>query len=208
MMKVLADAELILEWFLNRNEYAKDAERLLEKVESRQIELYITQLCLDKVRSEDKFQAKPDAIGGGIASYLEDKGNVIPYDDCRISIEVFQSIENTRDFECAVETACAIACGVAVVTHKPEDFAGGDLLVWSVDNLLAIISLGDFVGQVLLRIQDIHQIKVKDVLESSRKKAHAMPSMQREQQNTQSAQEPQQPFHAAARYLNQLIKKI
>jgi hypothetical protein len=152
MMKVLVDAELILEFFLNRNEYAKDAERLLEKVESRQIQLYITQLCLDKVRSEDKFRAKPDAKDGGIAYDLEKifSGYVIPYDDCLIGEQVFQSIENTRNFECTVEKACAKAFEVgAVVTHKPEEFAGSGLLVWSVTELLTIISLGDFVCQVL-----------------------------------------------------------
>lgn len=156
MIKVLADAELILEFFLNRNEYAQDAERLLEMVESGQIELYITELCLDKVRSEDKFRAKPDAMGSDIAGGLEKKffGYVIPYNNCLIGEQVFQSIENTRNFECAVETACAIAEGVgAVVTHKREDFAACDLLVWSVTELSAITSLGDFVCQVLLYIR-------------------------------------------------------
>jgi hypothetical protein len=48
MIRVLAD--LILELFLNRTGHIENAEKLLEMVQFQQIQMYVTDQCLQKIR--------------------------------------------------------------------------------------------------------------------------------------------------------------
>ncbi len=159
-MRVLVDAELILSAF-QENEHTKNAEVLLTNImSSEQIKLYITKLCIDKIRLEDKRRIIPDEEG--IARSLEEKfrNHLIPYNNCLIEEQVFKSIGNTRDFECAVETACAYAMNIgAVVTHKPQDFSAADLLAWTVNDLRTIILLNDFIWGVVLQSQELANVQ-------------------------------------------------
>lgn len=127
-MRVLVDAELILS-ALQENEHTKDAEILLTDImSSEQIELYITDLCLDKIGYYDKYTA----------SLLKEKfrGNVLPYDNCLIEEEVIKAAKYTRDFEREVEAAWAITNNIdIVVTHKPQDFLTSGLFVKTVNDL-------------------------------------------------------------------------
>ena len=127
-MRFLVDAELILSAF-QENKYTRDAEILLTEImSSEQIELYITDLCLDKIGYYNKCTA----------SSLKEKfrGNVLPYDNCFIKKEVVKAAKYTRDFECEVEAAWAITNNIdIVVTHKPQDFLTSGLFVKTVNDL-------------------------------------------------------------------------
>ena len=133
MMRVLADAELILSAF-QENEHTKDAEVLLADImSSKQIELYITDLCLEKISYYDKYTA----------NVLKEKfgSNILPYDNCFIEEEILKAAKDTRDFECAVEVAWAKANNIdAIVTYKPQNFNETILQIWSVNKLLQQIN--------------------------------------------------------------------
>lgn len=120
MTRVLADAELILSVF-QENEHTKDAEILLTDImSSEQIELYITDLCLDKINYHNHQIAKE------IAKKFRD--NILSYDNCLIEEQVIKTTKYTRDFECAVEAEVAIANNIRiVVTHKSQDFSTATL---------------------------------------------------------------------------------
>ena len=127
MMRVLVDAELILS-AVYENEHTPDAEILLTHImPSEQIELYITELSLGKIRSLGKESA---------ASFLEENFRIIKFNYCLWREQIFKSI-GTRVSECALEVDIAIANNIrTVVTHKTEDFCSADLLVWTVNDLL------------------------------------------------------------------------
>ena len=51
-MKILVDSDWILELFVNREQYRTEAEKLLHLLQNKmQVEVYATELCLDKIRS-------------------------------------------------------------------------------------------------------------------------------------------------------------
>lgn len=58
-MRILADADMLLELFINRTGCVEDVERLFMEVgNSNNIEIYITDLSLEKIRF---YLSKPDA---------------------------------------------------------------------------------------------------------------------------------------------------
>ncbi|WP_414588760.1 hypothetical protein [Scytonema sp. PCC 10023] len=149
VLKVLVDADLIVSVLDEKSNAFEDAGTLLTDIMPfPNIHLYITDLPLEKILSCKEKVAREE-----VASKFREKfrDTIIPYKahlNYFIEEQVVQPTENKRNFECEVETACAIAYGIdAVVTHKKEDFAGSDLLVWSVTELSAVV-LRKFVAQL------------------------------------------------------------
>lgn len=138
-MKVLIDADSVLELFLNRNSFVEDVEELLfASVNIEWLELYTTNKCLKRVSLE-----------------LEDMNNEF----AEQSVDFVKRIFNDRiifidsvlkkqareyslpDFDSAEELACANKMNFdAIVTHNPWNFDGANLRVWSlaefINNLL------------------------------------------------------------------------
>jgi predicted nucleic acid-binding protein len=133
MLQVLVDADMVLEALLNRSRFVADSEALVEIVQTRKIQGYICELGLEKIysvasRLENSLAA--EEVVCGIQAMMR---------RCPVDANLLQQARslNIQDFESAVEVACAIAFKLgAIVTQKPEDFAGADLSVLSVNDLL------------------------------------------------------------------------
>ncbi|BAZ71232.1 cyclic nucleotide-regulated ABC bacteriocin/lantibiotic exporter (plasmid) [Fischerella sp. NIES-4106] len=133
-MRVLADGDLLLEFFANRKGRVEAAEKLLEMVQSQQIEMYVTDQCLDKLRfylSKGDAQFGEDTISK-IEAMLE--GYILPISQNLIQKALTYPLP---DFESAVEMVCATAMNLdAIITQNQHNFAEATLPVWSVDELL------------------------------------------------------------------------
>jgi len=131
-MKVLVDADLILEALLNRENLAEDAQQLWEMLESRQIQGYITELGVEKIRL---YASKFNCVEAEEAiSDIQEIILICVVD--KIILEKARS-SNLIDFDSAVEETCAINENIgAIVTQNPHDFSGTDLAVLSVYELL------------------------------------------------------------------------
>ena len=126
--RVLVDYSVILNAFIYKNEHTPDAEMLLTDImPSEQIELYITELSLGKIRSLGK-----DAIANRIE---EENFRIIKFHNCLDREQIFEFMRTGE--LCALEVHCALANNIrTVVTHKPEDFCSFDLTdAWTVNDL-------------------------------------------------------------------------
>lgn len=132
IIKVLADSDLILELFINRDRFVEDAEKLIEEIaKSQNIEVYITDKCLKLI-----YIYLEDELGKDAASYLEGIFNkrIIKIDK---SIREKARISCLRDYKSAEEVVCVkIKQLDAIVTHNPQNFNGEDIHIWSVESLL------------------------------------------------------------------------
>lgn len=168
-MRVLVDANVILEIFVNRNGFGEEAEEFLtEMAQSQQTEVYATEQCLDKVRFclsrlDSQSASKADFM---VRELLHER--IIPVD--LSMLDRARSFEITN-FESAVEVACAIDRNLdLVVTQNPQSFVGATLPIFSVgelgqllhccSRLRTLLAAGwwqaadDETGQILLRIGD------------------------------------------------------
>jgi ATP-binding cassette subfamily B protein len=132
-MQVLVDADLVLELLLNRVGLVEDAEVLWEMVESQQIQGYITEFGLDKIRSVlsglERFETVKNVV-----SEIQEIVRI-----CPVESNLLQKARsfNFRDFESAVEVACAIERNLdVIVTQNPQNFDRATLPIWSVNELL------------------------------------------------------------------------
>ena len=147
-VSVLADADLLLELFLNRGGIVEAAERLLQAVHFREIKLYVTDKCLKRVCLE--LSDTDEQLGKRASEWLHTRleGRVIS-----ISSEIKEKTRrlSLRDFDSAEEVACAVANNLeGIVTHNPDNFPLVDLPIFSVNEL---IDLGktNFLRQRLLQ---------------------------------------------------------
>jgi PIN domain len=129
-VKVLLDADVLLELFVNRSGFVEDIERLLAEIEtSRQVEVYITDKCLKRIRIEDE-------LGDEASSFVEEmvRGRVIKIDS---DIRALARVSCLQDYDSAEELACANARNLdAIITQNPQNFDGSTLPIWSVADLL------------------------------------------------------------------------
>jgi|GEM_PF-1048958 len=134
-VKVLVDADVLLELFINRSGFVEDVERLLTEIKkSPQIEVYTTDKCLKRIRIEDE-------LGDDAVSFVEEIlcGRVITIDS---EIRVQARVSCLQDYDSAEELACANARKLdAIITQNPQNFDGSTLPIWSVANFLERVSL-------------------------------------------------------------------
>ena len=132
MIKILVDADLILEALMNRN-MVKDVRELLDKVNPL-IQMYITDVGWQKIYTYlNHLQTKK--IAEIVISWLEEKIKI-----CSVNQSILQQARSSpiKDFESAVEIICASYEELdAIVTHKYDDFAeaADKLWVWSMSEL-------------------------------------------------------------------------
>jgi DNA-directed RNA polymerase specialized sigma24 family protein/predicted nucleic acid-binding protein len=135
-MRVLIDADLLLEIFLNRTGWVSNAEELWELAQSQEIEGYITDLGLERLYFFCNKLADSD-VANDIVLTVEAVLQVYSVD-----YDILQESRsfNLVDFESAVEVTCAnlLKCD-AIVTQSPQNFAKYDSLVWSIEALLEIL---------------------------------------------------------------------
>lgn len=142
-VRVLLDADVVLELFINRSPFVEEAEELQQLLvnleNSYLIEVYITDKCLRRICLE--LGENDIELGEKAVAYVKTKLNLK-------AIGIDQNLREQartsplRDFDSAEEVACAIAINLdAIITQNPQNFDGATLPIWSVANLLERISL-------------------------------------------------------------------
>lgn len=153
-MKILVDADVLLEFFINRHGFVEDVELLLLKnYESQHFELYITDKCLKRIRLEDGYT--DTFTGTDLACELESRlnGYIIQIDS---SIKEQARKLSLPDFDSAEELVCAKKMNIdAIVTQNPLNFQGANFPIWSASELLLRVGL----EESLLRNVDRHYLE-------------------------------------------------
>jgi phycoerythrin alpha chain len=133
-MRVLVDADLVLELFTNRAGYAEAAETLLNVTALGTEQLYVTDQCLEKVCF---YLGKPDPkLGLEAAARVAQmvNGNIILIQQPHIEVARNLPLE---DFDAAVEVACAKVMHFhGIVTHRSETFKGSEVPIWTIYDLM------------------------------------------------------------------------
>ncbi len=138
MIKILVDADLILEALMNRNT-VKDVRELLDKV-NPWIQMYITDVGWQKIYTYLNH-LQNTKIAEIVIGWLEEKINI-----CSVNQSMLQQARSSpiKDFESAVEIICANYQQLdAIVTHKRDDFAeaADKFWVWSMAELWIRVNL-------------------------------------------------------------------
>lgn len=139
MIKILVDADLILDALMNRKRLIGDTNVIFDHFHPL-IKMYITDIGWQKIYTYiSKFQNTKTAQA--ITDWLQEKIQV-----CQVHQSILQEARllPISDFESAVELACASNHKLdAIVTHQHQDFAKiiDKLWIWSVSDLKIRISL-------------------------------------------------------------------
>jgi PIN domain len=129
--KVLIDADLLLELFVNRSESVEDVEKILEIAQSGLIELYATEFCIHKIKLY--LGNSDEDLGQDTSNYLRKvlQGHILAVNDKIISVARRLPL---NDFESSIELACAVTSKLdAIVTDNAHNFGGVDLPIWAPD---------------------------------------------------------------------------
>ncbi|WP_341529095.1 PIN domain-containing protein [Nostoc sp. UHCC 0302] len=133
MIKILVDADLILEALMNRNECVEDVRELLDRV-NPSIQIHLTDVGWQKIYAYAS-RLRNNKIAEIVVSWLQVKIQI-----CSVDQSILQQARSSplKDFESAVELVCVNYQKLdAIVTHKYEDFAKAPnkCWVWSVAEL-------------------------------------------------------------------------
>ncbi|MEM7758674.1 MAG: PIN domain-containing protein [Cyanobacteria bacterium P01_A01_bin.40] len=139
-MKILVDSDWILELLLNRDQYKKEAEKLLPLLQSKlQVQVYATELSLKKIRSivgHNNPQLGEDSVSWVKQNF---DNRLLPFD---LDIRDHARNLSIKDVESAIEVAIAQKENMgAIVTLNTEIFAGANLPILSANNLIERINL-------------------------------------------------------------------
>ncbi|MBF2017496.1 MAG: hypothetical protein IGS23_20265 [Rivularia sp. T60_A2020_040] len=132
MIRILVDADLILEALMNRNTVT-DVRELLDKVNPL-IQMYITDVGWQKIFTYlSHLQNKK--VAEMVINWLQEKIQI-----CSVNQNILQQARSSpiKDFESAVEIICASYQKLdAIVTHKYDDFAevSDNFWIWSMKEL-------------------------------------------------------------------------
>ncbi|ACK73168.1 Phycobilisome protein [Gloeothece citriformis PCC 7424] len=131
-MKYLIDADVILEYCLNREQFVKDTEYLWSLLESQKIEGFITESGLNKI--EFYFsQLTSDEKAKNLIKDLKKLVKICPVD--RYILDAARK-SNLKDFEAAVEIECAIKFNCdAIIVWNYLDFEGASIEIILVNPL-------------------------------------------------------------------------
>lgn len=134
VIRILVDADLILEILINRNQPLLEDISVLFDQARPLIKLYITDIGWEKICTfANKFQNSQ--IAQAVIDWLKEKIDV-----CTVDKSVIQKARSSpiQDLESAVEYACVMYQELsAVVTHRHQDFvmAPEQFAIWSVSDL-------------------------------------------------------------------------
>ncbi|RAM52063.1 MAG: hypothetical protein C6Y22_08515 [Hapalosiphonaceae cyanobacterium JJU2] len=133
MIKIIFDADLILEALMNRNGFGEEVSKLLDKVHPL-IQMYITDIGWQKIYTYAS-RLRDNKVAEIVVDWLKEKIKI-----CHVDQTVLQQARTSalEDFESAVELCCVTYEELdAVVTHKISDFtqAPHKYYVWSVGEL-------------------------------------------------------------------------
>jgi hypothetical protein len=148
LMRILLDADTLLEFLLNRSKFIGKVEYLSEIFGANSsIQLYLSKPGLDKIVS---LQALNEKESEQLVTRLKKRIKIL-----RVTKAVAKKARSSSaiDYESAVEIHLAIKANIgAIVTHKPSDFSSEEL---------KIISLNDL--QQRKHLEDILSKNIKDL---------------------------------------------
>jgi hypothetical protein len=132
VIRILVDADLILEALMNRN-IVTDIKEFLDKVNPG-IQMYITDVGWEKIYTY-LCHLQNRKIAEMVINWLQQKVKI-----CCVNQSILQQARSSpiKDFESAVEIICASYQQLdAIVTHKHDDFAevSDNFLVLSIAQL-------------------------------------------------------------------------
>jgi predicted nucleic acid-binding protein len=133
-MRVLVDTNIMLDALLEREPFFGDARALMEAIDSGQIVGYVTATTITNIfyivrRQTRSIERASLAVSETLAAMQI----------CLIDRDILEAAFafNMRDFEDAVQLACAIAENLeAIITRNPQDFEGAALPILSARELL------------------------------------------------------------------------
>lgn len=133
-MRVLLDTNIILDFVLQREAFMRDAENLFGAIASERIEGYVTATTVTDIfyivrRERRSIERARQAVADTLAAL----------EVCTVDGTLLQQAfaSNLRDFEDAVQLACAAAESLdAIITRNSQDFAGATLPILSARELL------------------------------------------------------------------------
>lgn len=132
-MRVLLDTNIVLDALLEREPFFRDAKSLLQRIEDKQIEGYITATTLT-----DIFYIARKAKGVAIAR--QDVSDLLALMQiCTVDRRILEAAisSNLPDFEDAVQLACALNENLdVIITRDAQDFTDATLPIWSTGELL------------------------------------------------------------------------
>lgn len=137
-MKVLVDTNIVLDALLERESFVRDARALIEAIDSGQIEGYVTATTLTNIFYIVRKQTRSIERAN-----LSVSQTLAAMQICSVDRDILEAAisSNLRDFEDAVQLACAIAENLdAIITRNPQDFAGAILPILSASELLENLS--------------------------------------------------------------------
>lgn len=133
VIRILVDADLILESLMNRNGFVDEVSKILDRVHPL-IQMYVTDVGWEKIYTYAS-RLRNTKIAQVIVDWLQEKIQICLVDQTILHQARSCSIQ---DFESAVELVCARCQAFdAIVTHKQDDFTGvpNKFWVWSVTEL-------------------------------------------------------------------------
>ncbi|MDJ0676192.1 MAG: hypothetical protein QNJ36_12540 [Calothrix sp. MO_167.B42] len=139
MLRILVDADLILEILINRQELMVENWELLQGVYPL-VQIYLTDLGWQKIYSYTS-RLSDRTIADIVVNWLQQTILI-----CTVEQTTIQQARLSRleDFESAVEIACVEDYQLdAIVTHKLDDFAADshECLIWSLTELSLRVNL-------------------------------------------------------------------
>ncbi|NEP05412.1 MULTISPECIES: putative toxin-antitoxin system toxin component, PIN family [Okeania] len=136
-MKVLIDTNIALDFLLQREPFFGDADALFEVIKNQQIEGFVTATTLTNIFYIVRKQTK------SIERAREAVAMTLALEICDVNRNILETAfaSNLRDFEDAVQLACAYAKNLdAIITRNADDFAGASLPILSVQQLFEQIN--------------------------------------------------------------------
>ncbi|MGD1806768.1 putative toxin-antitoxin system toxin component, PIN family [Dapis sp. BLCC M126] len=132
-MRVLIDTNIVLDFVLEREAFLNDANILFEAIRVHEIEGFVTATTLTNIFYIVRKQTKSlERAREAVAMTLA----LMKICDVNRNILETAFASNLRDFEDAVQLACAYAKNVdAIVTRNADDFADASLPILSVQQL-------------------------------------------------------------------------
>lgn len=132
-MRVLVDTNIMLDALLEREPFFGDARALMEAIDSGQVVGYVTATTITNIfyivgRQTRSIERANLAVSETLAAMQI----------CLVDRDILEAAFafNMRDFEDAVQLACAIAENLeAIITRNPQDFEGAGLPILSARQL-------------------------------------------------------------------------
>lgn len=134
--KALFDANVILDFLLERGPFVEDAAQLFRAIENGQLEGHVAAITLNNL-----FYIIRKLRGQEIA-YDAVKRILVAMQICPVTQQTLaQSFQlGFKDFEDAIQTICALEQDLAcIVTRNPQDFSSSAITVLSPQELIALL---------------------------------------------------------------------